>query len=643
MLLLGAAALLTLRFSFMAANSATADEFIHIESGYRQWQCGDYGISPENPPLAKLIAAFPIRGWQLTGFLSPCGAAVIPSRGPDVFIAKRLLLSPNAQLMLWEARAATVIFSFGLLSLVFFATCSFFGPQAAGIAALLVAFEPTLIAHGALATIDMAFATCTFGAVWAAYEYGVKPSVWRLLLLGCSMGFALSAKFLALSLPLVTLIILLYISATRNARWKNLWRTIIGWIAACIVAWVIIWSIYGFRYSALPASTGANYNFDQLLASSGLANSVCSGPVKTIIDHRLLPEAYIAGLLTVAKFDSSLSYFFGNVFREGLWYYHLLAVPMKLTIPTLVLAVLCVASPQIWRRNRHAMFALLVAAAFSFGIVMLARVNMGVRHVLPVFPIVCIFAGAGASLLLGRSKWTYGIGISLIFLHLFSSLRAAPGQLSYANEIVGGASNLYKFVADSNLDWGQSGAAIDTYVHSHVMGPCAIAWSAPHRSSPPCIVLPTAMDVLNTTPPSVLPAQFTGTILLQPAAVLWTDAYLPFLRTKPDAAFAHGSVLVYRGTFEMRTLAAASHLYRGIWMLLLAHDPQTAIKEFAAADQDCPTSDRPLHEQMYGTALLQMHRPEEARSHFEKLLELSKDHAGLRAEHAMALEALKNL
>ena len=41
--------------------SATIDEPFHILAGYRYWQCGDYGINPEHPPLLKLLAALPIR------------------------------------------------------------------------------------------------------------------------------------------------------------------------------------------------------------------------------------------------------------------------------------------------------------------------------------------------------------------------------------------------------------------------------------------------------------------------------------------------------------------------------------------------------------------------------------------------------
>jgi hypothetical protein len=291
------------------------------------------------------------------------------------------------------------------------------------------------------------------------------------------------------------------------------------------------------------------------------------------------------------------------------------------------------------------MLTLLISAALCLGIVMAGNVNMGVRHVLPIYPLLVVLAAAGASTLLSRSRLAAGIAVALIALHLFSSLRSAPGQLSYANELAGGSNNLYKYLDDSNLDWGQSDAQIDAYVHSNRLGSCAIAWFSPHRSSPPCMGLPSLLDLFTspTTPPPVLLDTFTGSILLQPSAVLWTDAYLPFLRRKPDDIFAHGSVLVYRGTFDFHVLNAVRRMYRGMWMILFVHDAQHAIDEFAAADRNCPDINRPTNEQFYAMALLQLHRPAEAKLHFQKLLELSKDHPGLRDAHEMAVQALKKL
>src|SRR5258708_15304623 len=74
-------ALPVLRHSFVHTNSFTFDELTHIQAGYRYWQCGEFANNPEHPPLVKLIAAAPIRHWQLAGYPGRCGDQVIRSRG----------------------------------------------------------------------------------------------------------------------------------------------------------------------------------------------------------------------------------------------------------------------------------------------------------------------------------------------------------------------------------------------------------------------------------------------------------------------------------------------------------------------------------------------------------------------------------
>jgi hypothetical protein len=141
----------------------------------------------------------------------------------------------------------------------------------------------------------------------------------------------------------------------------------------------------------------------------------------------------------------------------------------------------------------------------------------------------------------------------------------------------------------------------------------------------------------------LLPESFTGRIILQPTAVVWTDAYLPFLRRKPDETFANGSVLVYKGTFDLRELGAVRRMNRGMRMMFLARDPQHAITELAAVEGNIPAMNRPMYDDAYGIALMQLGRAQDAKMHFQRVLALTKDHPGFRSQREMALNALKQL
>ena len=65
---------------FALATSATVDEPVHLFAGYRHWQCGDFGINPEHPPLLKLIAAAPLMFRNLATHRGNAGRRSRPRR-----------------------------------------------------------------------------------------------------------------------------------------------------------------------------------------------------------------------------------------------------------------------------------------------------------------------------------------------------------------------------------------------------------------------------------------------------------------------------------------------------------------------------------------------------------------------------------
>jgi dolichyl-phosphate-mannose--protein O-mannosyl transferase len=200
---LGLAVYATLLWHYNYANSAIFDEGMHISAGHRYWQCGDFGINSEHPPLVKLWTTLPIWHWQLGNFVSPCGSQ-ITSNEDLLGDGYRLINSENANTLLWKARAFAMAFPLSLLVTVFFATRMWFGRLAALIAVALTVFEPNLTAHGPLVTTDMALTATMLLTVAMAWRFLERPSWTRVLLLGLAMGCALGCKHSAVLLvPIV--------------------------------------------------------------------------------------------------------------------------------------------------------------------------------------------------------------------------------------------------------------------------------------------------------------------------------------------------------------------------------------------------------------------------------------------------------
>ena len=101
------------------------------------------------------------------------------------------------------------------------------------------------------------------------------------------------------------------------------------------------------------------------------------------------------------------------------------------------------------------------------------RLNIGYRHLFPIFPLIYILAAVTLrsfwkKLNTDKQKKTFGwLIFSLIFLTIFETAVSFPYYMSYFNEFAGGPKNGYHYVTDSNADWGQDlkklGIWIDDY------------------------------------------------------------------------------------------------------------------------------------------------------------------------------------
>ena len=603
-------ALLVLRYGFVHTNSFTFDELTHIQAGYRYWQCGEFANNPEHPPLVKLIAAASIRHWQLEGYPSPCGAQVIQSRKMDLPIALALYHSPHARELLWHARASLIVFPQGLLLAVFFAARAWFGHPAATIAALLITFEPTLLGHGSLVTTDMAVTAMTFLAVFFSIECVRKRSWIYFVLCGIALGFAVASKHSAFVVPPICLATMLASALMQRLGANDYLRLVWGWLVACMLAFAILWAFYGFRYGALPHETNPAYDLMQPFAHEGRQNTHTAHAVSFLGRHQLLPEAYLAGLADIATFSSRPTYFFGRYYAQGFWYYFPVTLAIKLTIALLLLFAYALFHPRVWRMHGQTLVPCSIPLIVFLGCAMYGKLDIGVRHVLPVLPFMVIFAAAAASDLLQHSRATGIAAALLIGFSIFSAARSAPQQLSYANEFFGGPDRLHRYLGDSNIDWGQASDRLQSFLESrNLHSNCAVASGTVFRDPSACTELPFFLADLNSPQlPPVMGDTFEGTVIIQPLAAAWSSAYIPFLNRTPDEIHGAGTILVYRGKFDFSEIAAQRRFDRGLKMLAFAHDLAGARTEFAAAEPHCPESLRDwLHRMEQVTASAGQH------------------------------------
>ena len=611
----------------------TWDEACHIFAGYRYWTRGDFAMNPEHPPLVKLLATAPL----LTLHLQGPERKDLFSKEEDFTSATQFVYSNNAEQILFRTRMAVSLLTLLLAILVFLTAREMFGKVAALVALTLFVFEPTILAHGATVTTDMGFSCFLLASVYAFYRYVKQPSLKRLLLLGVATGLALASKHSAvLVFPILLVVALAELWFRRKrapqqvASGPGPAALIAALAVAAVIALALLWASYGFR---LHPQRGVSGEARVIAYAQRLDHPVERVLITGAARWHLLPESYLYGLADVGfTAGFSHSYVFGHVYPHGQWFYFPVAFLIKSTLSLLLLLLLVPFAIALrGAKHRRELAFLLIPAAIYFVVAMASGLNIGIRHILPVYPFLIILAGWGAAELIAqRRKFAYAVAIVLLF-GIISSLRVFPVYLAYANELWGGPANTYKYLSDSNTDWGQQLKAVKKYLDQHHVKNCWFANFAAVVTDPryygiPCKPLTTIASVW-LQPSIEVPASIDGPVLISAGTLSGYEfgpdqlnPYDQFTKLHPTAVIEYG-VFVYDGHFDIPLAAALNHVTQSQLQDKAGH-LDLALSEAQAAVQLAPNSVQA--EAQLGHILTKLGWTDDARQAYQRALQAAQ-------------------
>ena len=607
--------------------SQTWDEGDHIFAGYMSWKTGDFGLNPEHPPLVKMLAALPLLGMDLR--VPPLQQRYFKS---EAFIDGKSFVGWNdPPKLLFRARMAAALLTVLLGLLVFLAAQEMFGTAAGFLSLAILVFEPNLLAHGAWVTTDAGLSCFIFAALYAFYRYTEAPSVLRLAAVGLAAGLALAAKHTGLLVfPMLMALAVCEVLRGRKRALVPALRMAAALVAAGILAVVVLWASYGFRYAARPNGMQLN---PPLAKSLDALKPREHAAIQAMARFHVLPESYLYGLADVRRVESeSSSYVFGKVYPKGVWFYFPVAFAIKSTLGFLALLVIALAAiaANRMKRGRELLF-LAVPPVIYLAVTMNSGLNIGIRHILPVYVFLAVMTGGALAWLIAkRAVWKYVVA-GLLVCHAVSSARSFPNYLAYANEAWGGPSQTYKYLTDSNADWAQQLESVRDYLAGRGVKNCWFAYFAggvadlaPYGI--PCKLLPTISTVWlgePTDPPPVI----DGPVLISAASLSGYETgpgalnpYDPFQRLKPTAVIDHG-VFVFDGRFSI-PLAYAWPKMRSASRLLGRNDVEGALREAQAAVDVCP--DCIQAQALMANLMVRLNRLDEARAAHTKALALAE-------------------
>jgi hypothetical protein len=235
-------------------------------------------------------------------------------------------------------------------------------------------------------------------------------------------------------------------------------------VAMGAIALVVVWISYGF-YSSISPDPAVEPDWNLMPPGH---------PVGRAVDlarrTRLLPETYLFGFLAFADAaDNRSAFLLGRHSDRGWWYYFPVTFIIKTPIALMALLALSVAlgfgKPRSWRRERFLWLPVLIYALIAISVAL----NIGHRHLLPIYPFLFVAAGGAAALghAARRSVATLSVVAILAGWYAFSAFRIHPHYLAYFNELVGGPERGYRYLVDSNLDWGQDLKGLKAYMDRH--------------------------------------------------------------------------------------------------------------------------------------------------------------------------------
>lgn len=453
---------------------AVADEIAHITGGESYWRWGINHLQAENGYLAMHWATIPLR---LNPPVFPPVPNDLPQTSSMIVIGNRLFYESgnDPALMLARGRAMMAVIGVGLVFVIWGWSRRVWGPAGGLLSAGLAAFCPTLLANGALVMSDVTFSLFLLLTITLWWNLLRELSVGRVIACGLVLGLLLLSKISGiLAGPmLVVLAFLRWLDpeplaqrgAAVPATGARKFFLIAGaGGATALIAAGVLWAAFGFHFSMyanpaapqpLPEFTWATFARDP---------GVMPHLVGALRKLQLLPEAWLNGVAhTFHDFAGRPAFLNGRSYLGGTPAYFPYAwlVKTPLTLFGLMAlglgaAVAGLAPRTGWRVTAPLLVLFVVYWAFALP----SSVNIGHRHLMPVYATLLILAGGAAAWWPRNPAWLRGVVVVLAAWFAIESWWVRPRYLSYFNQVAGGPAQGYRHLVDSNVDVGQDLGAL---------------------------------------------------------------------------------------------------------------------------------------------------------------------------------------
>ncbi|MCU0791329.1 MAG: hypothetical protein MUE42_00410 [Opitutaceae bacterium] len=493
----------------------TSDEIAHLTAGRSYWAEQDYRLQPENGLLPQRLAGLPLAlsdDIRYPAIHGDTDAAREWANGSVWNVGARFFYESGNDLpaLLRQGRRMIALLGAACIVLIGLWARQLAGPCIGLAVATLATFSPTLLAHAGIATSDTAAGLGFLAATATWWRLCHRVTLARILCAGGAAGLLALAKYSSVLFAPIALL-LLALRLTRRARlpvrlpglaafatrgWRRAPALLGAGVVSALLAIAVIWAGYGFRYEArgprAPETARFDMAWDNVLIASpertsfaqadgtGYADipplrpGVVQAFVRAARDARALPEAWLYGLAFVDRNARYRAGYLAGDWRMAGWaWFFPFAALIKSTPVELLLGLGVLAAwPVLLRGGRRDRRLAYHAAAPLLAMLVIgtaattSNLNIGHRHILPLYPLGFVFAAivfARAARLLHPRL---GLATTVVFIaaQATAATQVRPHYLAYFNPLVGGPDGGHRYLVDSSLDWGQGLPAVRAWL-----------------------------------------------------------------------------------------------------------------------------------------------------------------------------------
>lgn len=448
------------------------DEGLQLGVGNNIWRNGDFRIEGANGDLIKRWATLP---FLLTRPAAgdPSDAHGNPVSGYELGDELLFERGNEPESLLRQSRAMVALLGMATGLLVFRAARGLFGAGGGLVALTVFVFSPEMLAFGGVVSTDMSITFALFAGTWAIWRLLERVTWPRLALSLAAVSLPLLAKASGLVIIPVALVLVaarLALAEPLPVEWRGrVWRVAGRWrlallaaafaIIHAVVAWGAVWAHYDFRYEPVASATTAAGE-----ARSPVLYDRIPAPLRWTLQEarsaRLLPVGLCDGLESLLGNDDNLGSFMRGEWRiGGRAAFFPYAIWVK-THPAIFL-LLALGASAWWRARRRegtpgfrAAVPHLVLVACYLAVAMTEDINIGHRHILPIYPALYVLCGSVALLARARFGWRKFAAAALVGWLAVESLAVRPNYLAYFGPQAGGPEDGYRKLVDSSVDWG---------------------------------------------------------------------------------------------------------------------------------------------------------------------------------------------